>query len=493
MKSPPVDGVTVDFDALLNGNVHTPAQLVPAKAAPASDVEFVDLPAAVQFPADMAAEAAPWLDDYVAHSREWSPRAYDDFHEACGLWVLSTVAARRVTIDLGKRRYPNLYIALAARTSIYAKSTTAGIGQAILHAAGLDYLLAPDDSTPQAFVKNLTATLPTDWERLSPEKRALITNRIAFSGQRGWFFDEFGQKVSAMMRDGGHMADFRALLRKFDDSPDVYEYVSISRGTDLVRRPYLALLANLTPADLAPYAKRGSALWNDGFWARFAFVTPPLQQARGKGKFPAFAKTVPDALVGKLRRWHERLGVPTVEVEEIVGDKGTRYELRPGPLREQRVQFGDGVFDAWYRYNDALVDLVERTNYYDLDGNYTRLAEKALRIGMLIASLENDGVIEMAHWARAQAIAETWRRNLHNLYDQVVGESITATKMETLEDKIMQTIAERGPLTQRELYTYIRGLDVATASRLLEGMVAGGLLNATAQGKRTVFSLVAEA
>ena len=32
--------------------------------------------------------------------------------------------------------------------------------------------------------------------------------------------DEFGQKVSAMMREGSFMADFRGLLRKFDDCPD---------------------------------------------------------------------------------------------------------------------------------------------------------------------------------------------------------------------------------------------------------------------------------
>ncbi len=492
MNAPPAGGTAVDFDALLNGNVHTPEQLVPAKVAE-TEVRFIELPAAVRFPADMAAEAAPWLDDYVAHSREWSPRAYDAFHEACGLWVLSTVAARRVSLDLGKRRYPNLYIALAARTSIYAKSTTAGIGQAIIHAAGLEHLLAPDDATPQAFVKNLTASLPSDWERLSPEKRALITNRIAFSGQRGWYFDEFGQKVSAMMRDGGHMADFRALLRKFDDSPDSYEYVSISRGTDLVRRPYLALMANLTPADLAPYAKRGSALWNDGFWARFAFITPPINHERSKGKFPAGTKVVPEALAGKLRWWHERLGVPDVEVEEIVTDKGTRYELRPGPLREQRIVLADGVFDAWYRYNDALVDIVQQSSYTDLDGNYTRLAEKALRIAMLIASLENDGILEMTHWARAQQIAESWRQNLHNLYDQVVNDALTASRTEAMEDKIMRTIAERGPLTQRELYTYIRGLDSKSAGQMLASMVEAGLLNATQQNKRTVFSLVAEA
>ena len=491
MNASVLDGQTVDFDAMLNGNFHEPADLVPVKA-PDQLAVFIDLPTSVRLPADLAAEASSWLDQYIEFSRTWSPRAYEDFHEAVGLWVLSTTAARRVVIDLGGRRYPSLYIALAARTSIFAKSTTASIGQAVLHDAGLGYLLSPDDATPQAFIKSLTASLPADWERLDPTRRATITNRIAFSGQRGWYFDEFGQKVSAMMREGGHMNDYRSLMRRFDDSPDTYEYVSISRGNDMVRRPYLALLANLTPADLAPYVKKGSQLWGDGFWARFAFLSPPADYQRSKGKFPQAIRRTPDSLINGLRRWHKRLGVPDVDVEEVATDRGTRYELRPNAPNEQRCTFGEGVYDAWYAYNDALGDIIAAMPGDDLDGNYTRLADKALRIAMLLASLENDGTIEMRHWARAQQVTECWRRNLHNLYEQVVS-PVSTNKVEALEDKIMHEISEHGPMTQRQLYTKIRGLDTKLAGDILESMVASNLLNATTVGKKVLFSLVAEA
>lgn len=486
----PIAGTSpVDFDEMLNGHYHDPRHLVVKKAG--IQTTFVDLPAKLKFPPALAAEASPWLDEYIEFSRLWSPRAYDDFHEAVGLWVLSTTAARRVTIDLGGRRYPSLYIALAARTSIFAKSTTASIGQAVLRDAGLQYLLAPDDATPQAFVNALTARLPADWDKLDQQRRQLITHRIVFSGQRGWYFDEFGQKISAMMRDGGHMADFRSLLRRFDDSPDVYEYVSISRGNDMVARPYLALLANLTPADLAPYAKKGAALWGDGFWARFAFLTPPANYQRKTGKFPQAIRRTPDSLISKLRRWHESLGIPDVDVEEVATDRGVRYEMRPAPPSEQRCVFGEGVYDAWYRYADAMADILQVLGTNDLDGNYTRMADKALRIAMLLASLENEGRIEMRHWARAQQIAECWRRNLHNLYEQIT-EDVSSNKLEALEDKIMREIAERGPQTQRQLYTQIRGLDSRSAGSILESMVASGLLNASTQGKKVVYSLVAE-
>ena len=239
--------------SLLNGNYHTAEDLIPDRIKPIQ-IGIPELPVSVRHDPKLAAMASPWLDAYIQFSQIWSPRAHDDFHESVGLWLLSTVAARRVAVDFGKRRFTSLYIALASRTSVFAKSTTAEIAQDVLQVAGLSYILAPDDSTPQAFVKGMTHHVPTDWDDLPIEKRDERKRKLAFAAQKGWYFDEFGQKVSAMMRDGGFMADFRGLLRKFDDTPDVYEYDSISRGSDIANAPYLALLANLTPADLKPFA-----------------------------------------------------------------------------------------------------------------------------------------------------------------------------------------------------------------------------------------------
>jgi hypothetical protein len=83
-----------------------------------------------------AAEASLFLDDYITLSTKWAPRAYAGFHEAVGLFVLSTLAAHRIKLQFGPRGvYTSLYIALAARTTVYTKSTTADIGMALLDAA----------------------------------------------------------------------------------------------------------------------------------------------------------------------------------------------------------------------------------------------------------------------------------------------------------------------------------------------------------------------
>lgn len=471
---------------LINGNFHTPADLLPDRIH-REEIGLPELPAHARHDPKLAALASPWLDAYIDYSRIWSPRAHDDFHESVGLWMLSTVAARRVATDFGKRRYTSLYIALAGRTSVFAKSTTAEIAQSLLKAAGLSFLLAPDDATPQAFVRSMTHGLPAGWIDLSKEQQDERRIKLAFAAQRGWYFDEFGQKISAMMREGGFMADFRGLLRKFDDTPDTYEYDTISRGSDMVRAPYLALLANLTPADLQPYAKKGSALWNDGFWARFAFLTPPAGADRKNERFPRQNRVAPSVLVMPLVDWHKRLGLPVVDII----DRATGYEATVSAIEPNVLPMSNDVYDAYYAYNDALIDVVTKSQFTDLDGNYARLPEKALRVAMLLASLAGSKTIDLKHWHRAQQVAECWRRNLHNLYDQVLGEA-EMPKTIAMEDKIMSLIAECGPRTIREMVQSVRGLDTTQARVIVKSMVETGFLALMKDGRSERYRLEVE-
>lgn len=471
----------------LNGNYHTAEDLLPDRL-PLERSVMPDLPEAARHDPKLAAIASPWLDAYIAFSRIWSPRAHDDFHESAGLWMLSTVAARRIAIDFGKRRYTSLYIAFASRTSVFAKSTTAEIAQSLLAEAGLSFMLAPDDATPQAFVRSMTYQVSMEYGDMDTNKQEERKRKVGFAAQKGWYFDEFGQKVSAMMRDGGFMADFRGLLRKFDDTPASYEYETIGRGNDVVHAPYLALLANLTPADLQPYAKKGSALWNDGFWARFAFVSPPQNAPRKNERFPQQRRVMPSSLVTPIIQWHNRLGIPHVQMI----DRGAKYEAVVTHPDPQLCVMGKGVYDAYYRYNDALIDIVTQSGLTDLDGNYARLPEKALRVAMLLASLENGGKVEMRHWHRAQQVAECWRRNLHNLYDQIVGEN-EMPKIVAMEDKICRLIADKGPRTIREIVQSIMGLDSNQAKTLVKSMTEAGFLAQMKDGRTERYRLATEA
>jgi hypothetical protein len=458
---------------------------IPEPEAPDLDsYEIPALPQGVMLPESVARGASPWLDAYTAFSRKWSPRAYDGFHEACGLWLLSTVAARRVVLHLGGERFTSLYIALVARTSLWAKSTTAKVAQDTLRVAGLDWLLA-GDATPQKFIADLTGKVPSGFDTLPSDLQERIRLRLAFPAQRGWFFDEFGQKLHAMLAPNGFMADFRGILRRLDDCPNEYEYSTVTRGTDLVRRPYLALLANMTPADLRNAARRNDALWGDGFWARFALVTPPPGTNSGLERFPDDVRVIPSNLSTPLREWHDRLGTPDVEIEDILGDN----EKPTGQKRVHVHSVGDPkpckmgaeVKEAFYSYHDGLSSVAASSETEDLDGNYLRFAEKALRVSMLLASLENDGNVELRHWARGQQIAERWRAGLHSLYEQMNRNE--PSEQASKEEKLVQIVGKLGTPTAAEAARYMWGMSSAEAASVLDGLVYAGALK-KAEGTR---------
>jgi len=56
--------------------------------------------------------------------------------------------------------------------------------------------------------------------------------------------------------------------------------------------------------------------------------------------------------------------------------------------------------------DDAAAEVEHRQlRQTGLDGSYGRHHEKALRVAALSASWENDGKIELRHWAKAQEMA----------------------------------------------------------------------------------------
>ena len=257
-----------------------------------STYEFIPLPKNAQLPPSLGQDACPWLDDYIKYAQIMSPRSYYGYHLANGLFVLSTTAARRAAYLLGGIHFTNLMIANVGRTSLTAKTTAVRVARNVIKAAELDYLLLPDSCTPQKLVNSMTSRVSENYQQLSIESKAKELLGLGFAGQRGWIFDEFGMFIDGMMRLNGVMADFKSLLRKFDDNEDSYTSATLARGKETIERPYLAMVCSLTPADLAPHARPGSGLWRDGFFARFVFVGPE-HDFNQHGRFPKGNPQIP--------------------------------------------------------------------------------------------------------------------------------------------------------------------------------------------------------
>jgi hypothetical protein len=216
-------------------------------------------------------------------------------------------------------------------------------------------------------------------------------------------------------------------------------------------------------------AARGATLWGDGFWARFVFVTPPAG-SEGARAFPDGERKIPPDLVIPLREWHERLGMPLLRMEK----KGDDYRLERGPLPRHDCVMGEGVRAVLDRYDEAMRRLLIATDSTDLDGNYARLPEKALRVAALVASLENEGRIEMRHWALAQTIAEAWREDLHELYEQVTAPAEPDSVR--LEETILSIVERLQNPTAREVAQHTRRLSSSEAREQLEGLAQAGVL-----------------
>jgi hypothetical protein len=204
-----------------------------------------------------------------------------------------------------------------------------------------------------------------------------------------------------------------------------------------------------------------------------ALIVPP-ESLITNGRFPEGVKVFSSRLLKSIRDWHERLGVPDVNIQSgiLTGISS---------ITASKVNLTSEAIEAYYNYDQALRQIMLKINLPDLDGNYGRLPEKALRVAGLFASLANSPVININYWARAQEIAERWRSNLHELYRQVNAEAAKNNSLNN-EEKVKKAIIEKSFPTKREIEQYT-GLSVAEVDPILEKLKAEGWLIEKVVGK----------
>jgi len=415
-----------------------------------------------------------WLDRYVEWAMPWAPQSPRSYHEAVGLWLLSTVVARRLKVNFGPGgAYPALYLALVGESSVYTKSTCATIGLTVLRQTHLGMLATTDTATPEAFLQGLTLRLPEDYGDLDPTQQADVDRRLAFAGQKGWFYEEYGGHLSAAVRPESNMHKFHGLLRQMWDCPPEVAYNTISRGANRVLSPYLALLANITPADLQPHVGLDSHLWQDGYLARFALVLP--DEGRKNARFPKGEPRVDDDIGEPLIQLHETLGSATVQATEPEGKNRKWGVAWTRDLPEKAMAMPDDVTDAFYAYRDALHDQFD-TIASAFHASYTRLPGMALRIATLLDGVALTDGLSMAAFARAVNVTEGWRRSLHKI-PAIAHMAEKPTREAVLEDKICALLGRKGEVTPGFLYQHLRRqASVGELHKLCTGLVEAGVL-----------------
>jgi hypothetical protein len=421
---------------------------------------YPELPAHVKANEARADEASPILDALIAFFKHWCTRSYDGYHEAVAIWVLTTIAARRVILRWRGGMWTNFYIMLVSKSGRHAKTEAASYGTKVIRDCGLGFLLAPDETSPQRLLSKMSGkTIPRNYSLMNEDEKKWLCHKLAFSAQKGWQYDEFGDFLQEVIKSRGYNALFYRLIKQLYDNKPEFTYDTGTRGEENIQLPSLSIIGTTAPESLAPIAGANSSVWTDGAFARIAFIVPPPDSIKLQSA-PEGEAVVPDHIKQKLLDWHYQLGIPACTIidleeqedllEEAQGKDGKKkrhpsepYKIDRDNLPQQDIYWnGSGVREAHELYYRTLVEIGAEYNLdARLNSNYVRLPDMALKIAMLLASLENNGHMDMRHWARGQQITERWRQDLHQLMTQIAGEGNGG--FGEIEDKVLEVITTK--------------------------------------------------
>ncbi len=381
-----------------------------------------------------AFEPNHWLKTYLDYAHAISPMTPDIFHESAGLWLASTVIARRLCLPMSFGNiYPNLFIIWLAPTTLYNKTTGLNIARGIAQKS-FPFLLAPQNSTPESFLSDMAGREPTNFEDMSDQEKILWRQERDFCSQKGLVLDEISGLMAGARRE--YNAGLMEAFLRFYDCDPLYVRSTRSQGRVTVQNSYLSLIGASTPASMIDYLK-DEHLWSMGWWPRFAIL------------LAAEAKDV---------QWQRSISVPEPpEIPQTLLDIHHRLPITkwPDPPVDLDIIFADGVFDIWESYNKIVrYDMLVGDNDLDeiLYGTYGRSQIQALKVAAILAALDwksGDVVITMQHLTQAISIAEKWRHSAHNTVN-----TIRADDFSRIEKRIIRQCSIHHPrgMSIRELY-----------------------------------------
>lgn len=374
-----------------------------------------------------------WLDGYLTWTKQSCALAPEIFHEAMALWLLATIATRRIKIAIGGQEiYPNLYVLVIAKTSLYRKSTAMGKAKEALKAAGLESLLLPTDVTPEALFDELAGVQPVNFNSMSAEDRREWLLGRAVAAQRSFMKDECSS-IFANLKKDYNAGLTELLLEGYQGDGGKLKKLLKSKGLVSVKDMCLSFLGATTPVMYSKYITNEET--ENGFIARFAIVTPegiPVYEVLDD------PPPMPPHLVSQLRHmftnvlpWHND---EKPRASEAFGDVVTPPVMNASAAPEALKQLGE--YRKALNYDMLLNDVEEAKN-----AAYTRLATMAAKVALLLAAIDTSSGtvrIEEQHVYAAQIICERWRESLYRLDRDV------ARSAESANEKVMNYLKSMG-------------------------------------------------
>jgi len=406
---------------------------------------------AINRDADPGAVGA-WLSTYMQYARAASPMSPDCFHESAGLWLVSVIIARRLVLRMPfDDIYPNVWLAWLAPSTLFRKSTAMNV--ALKTAARLvPHLLAPQEATPEALIRDMAGMDPENLSQMRMDDQHTWQEKKNYPAQRGWSLDEFSGLLASTGRD--YNAGLLEILLKLYDCTREYSRSTAGRGLQIVHGAYLSILAASTPAAMAVHLN-SDRLWGMGWWPRFALLTPAVSR-------PTWVEP-----------WYTDRPSELDETMIALG-KSLPQARWPDPVDAMPVTLGAGVYALWTAYNKAMsYDLVTDDLDQRLWYAYGRLPTHVLKVSMLLAAMETTTHITLNHLARAIYICEEWRESAHRVLVQSATEA-----QDRIKQRVIFQISKSDPygVTLRDLYKALKGGGVKASEieRALQELLTGG-------------------
>lgn len=418
----------------------------------------------------IAAQGRAWLGDYVRWAQKAAPLSPAIFHEAMGLWLLSAVSTRRVKYPVGGEEiYPNLYILIVAKTSLYRKTTAMKQVRRLMEAAGMSALRLPEDATPEALFDELSGVKPSNFDAMTDGQRAEWLKGRAVAAQRAFIKDE-ASSVFADLRKEYKAGLSELLLQGYDGDGGTVTKLLKGRGQITMKDVCLSFLGATTPVMMARYMTNEEV--ENGFMARFAIVTPEGPPTYSTASDPV---GVPSALSDRLRSifmdvlpWHGGNRPTAANQFGDVITPPTVYAVAEPVARER--------LDA-YRKALGFDLIVQDVVSEDKAASYTRLGTMAIKVATLLGMSESQPGqavrISEANALAAICITERWRESLHRM------ERDAARAMgNKVEDKLLEYLRSAGEAgaTLRDIKRDCRMRDNREAADALTSLADSGLI-----------------
>jgi len=439
----------------------------PLQITPSSKSTAVDLNQLPEISEKVDYRLPSWLEQYMDWAGKTGNQTPMIFHQAAGLWLLSTAIGRRLYGEApwGVKLYPNLYLMLVASTTYYRKSTAYKLADQLAREA-IPHMLMPTPGSPERFQEALAGRLPTNFDKLSQQQQKRLTQAQPFAAQRGLLKDEVAGLFGTINKRD-YMTGMKDLLMELYDCPDYFDKDTQS-GLNIVENAALSILGVTTPAGLGSAVSQAD--WANGLLIRFAILTPSLDYLERPAA--KFYQPPPQQLIDGLQQLHDRLPSP----------QPTDSGLKPPSALKLNVE----CWQSCQQYGDELRQMCAPSHDMELDerlkGVYGRLHVQAFKLSSLFAALDwldtsdDAPTVTIDHWIAGKAIAEDWRTSAHRLLEQLdrSGEAIQEKRH---QDRMLRAIVGAGTngVALRSLYRNLN-FSAKQARQIAQDLVRAGLI-----------------